>query len=119
VLRAPDEAEQTQLDLSVQSVKPDRSGEDLLFQVLLNWGLELSLPISVEQINGHEVMVVDGGAVIACFDKQIDLEVVRQIAKREPLRAVFLDAGFGSDDARINADQIFREVSPSTDVKTI
>jgi adenine-specific DNA-methyltransferase len=119
VLRAPDEAEQTQLDLSVQSVKPDRTGEDLLFQVLLSWGLELSLPISVEQINGHEVMVVDGGAVIACFDKQVDLEVVRQIAKREPLRAVFLDAGFRSDDARINAEQIFREVSPSTEVRTI
>jgi adenine-specific DNA-methyltransferase len=118
-LLAPDETDQTQLDLQVGSVKPDRTGEDLLFQVLLNWGLELSLPISVEQINGHEVMVVDGGAVMACFEKQVDLEVVRQIAKREPLRAVFLDAGFGSDDARINADQIFREVSPSTDVKTI
>ena len=119
VLRAPDEAEQTQLDLSVASVKPDRSGEDLLFQVLLDWGLELSLPICIEQTDGHEVFVVDDGALIACFDKQVDLEVVRQVAKREPLRAVFLDAGFATDDARINAEQIFREVSPSTDVKTI
>lgn len=119
VLRAPDEGEQTQLDLSVESVKPHRSGEDLLFQMLLDWGLGLTLPISVEQIEGHEVFVVDDGALIACFDKRVDLDVVRAIAKREPLRAVFLDAGFVTDDARINAEQIFREVSPATDVKTI
>ncbi|NLE78880.1 MAG: site-specific DNA-methyltransferase [Rhodococcus sp.] len=119
VLRVPDEAEQAQLDLSVESVKPGRTGEDLLFQVLLDWGLELSLPISVDPVDGYEVFVVDDGALIACFHKQLDLGVVRAIAQREPLRAVFLDAGFASDDARINAEQIFREVSPSTDVKTI
>lgn len=119
ILRLPDEAEQAQLDLSVLNVKPNRSGEDLLFEVLLNWALELSLPISIEQNDGHEVFVVDDGALIACFDKQVDLDIVRQVAKREPLRAVFLDAGFATDDARINAEQIFREVSPSTDVRTI
>ena len=119
VLRNPDEAEQAQLDLTIESVKPDRSGEDLLFQVLLDWGLEPTLPIRVEQIDGHEVHVVDDGALIACFGKQVSLDLVRALARREPLRAVFVDAGFGSDDARINAEQIFREVSPSTDVKTI
>ncbi len=119
VLRSPDQAEQARLELDVQSVKPDRSGEDVLFQVLLDWGLELTLPITVEEVDGHEVFVVDDGALIACFEKQVDLDIVRVIAKREPLRAVFLDAGFGSDDARINAEQIFREVSPSTDAKTI
>lgn len=119
VLRIPDEAEQGQLDLSIDSVKPDRNAEDLLFQVLLDWGLELTLPISVEQIDGHEVFIVDDGALMACFDKQVHLDAVREIAKREPLRAVFLDAGFDTDAARINAEQIFREVSPSTDVKTI
>jgi adenine-specific DNA-methyltransferase len=119
VLRTPDGAEQTRMELDVESVKPDRSGEDLLFQVLLDWGLELTLPISVEHFDEHEVLVVDDGALIACFEKQVSLDLVRAIAQREPLRAVFLDAGFGSDDARINAEQIFREVSPSTDVKTI
>ncbi|MDO8363230.1 MAG: site-specific DNA-methyltransferase [Actinomycetota bacterium] len=119
VLRSPDEAEQAQLDLSIESVRSDRSAEDLLFQVLLDWGLELTLPVGIQQIDGHEVFVVDDGALIACFDNQVSLDIVRAIAKREPLRAVFLDAGFGSDDARINAEQIFREVSPSTDVKTI
>lgn len=119
VLRTPEEADQTRLKLDVESVKPDRSGEDLLFQVLLDWGLELSLPISVEQVEGHDVFFVDDGALIACFDKHVHLDVVRQIAKRKPLRAVFLDAGFATDDSRINAEQIFREVSPSSDVKTI
>jgi len=117
--RTPDEAEQTRLALDVENIKPDRTGEDLLFQVLQSWGLELSLPISVEQVNGHEVFVVDEGALIACFDKTVHLDLVRALAKREPLRAVFLEAGFRTDDARINAEQIFREVSPSTDVKTI
>ena len=118
VFRTPDEAEQAQLDLEVDSVKPDRTGEDLLFQVLLDSGLELTLPVSVERIDGHEVFVVDDGALICCFEK-VSLDLVRALAKREPLRAVFLDAGFGSDDARINAEQIFRELSPSTDVRAI
>jgi adenine-specific DNA-methyltransferase len=66
VLRAPDEAEQTQLGLSVESVKPDRTGEDLLFQVLLDWGLELTLPISVERIEDVDVFDVDDGALVLC-----------------------------------------------------
>ncbi len=119
VLRTPDEVDQTQLELDVQNVKSDRTGEDLLFQVLLDSGLELTLPIRVERVDGHEVFVVDDGALIACFGKQVSPDLVRVLAKREPLRAVFLDAGFESDDARINAEQIFREVSASTDVKTI
>jgi adenine-specific DNA-methyltransferase len=119
VLRTPDEIDQARLDLAVDSVKPGRTGEDLLFQVLLDWGLELTLPVRVEQIDGCQVFVVDNGALICCFEKQLSLDLVRAVASREPLRAVFLDAGFRSDDARINAEQIFREVSPSTDVKTI
>ncbi|MGB3168877.1 MAG: site-specific DNA-methyltransferase [Rhodococcus sp. (in: high G+C Gram-positive bacteria)] len=119
VLRTPDETDQLALDHLEGSVKPDRSGEDLLFQVLLDWGLELSMPIVVEQTDGHEVFVVDDGALIACFDAGVTPDLVRTIAKREPLRAVFRDSGFASDDARINAEQIFREVSPATDVKAI
>lgn len=119
VLRPPDEVEQARLDLDVASVKADRSGEDLLFQVLLDWGLELTLPIAVERVDGHEVFVVEDGALIACFSPEVSAGLVRGVAEREPLRAVFLDTGFSSDDARINAEQIFREASPSTDVRTI
>ncbi|MGW6375002.1 site-specific DNA-methyltransferase [Rhodococcus sp. NPDC055112] len=119
VLRAPDETDQLALAELEGSVKPGRSGEDLLFQVMLDWGLDLTMPIRVEQIDGHEVLVVEDDALIACFDAAVSPELVRAIAKREPLRAVFRDSSFASDDARINAEQIFREVSPATDVKAI
>lgn len=119
VLRTPDETEQQALAGLEDSVKPDRSGEDLLFQVLVDWGLELTMPISVEELEGYEVFLVDDDALIASFDTEIRPELVRAIAERGPLRAVFRDSGFASDDARINAEQIFREISPSTDVKAI
>lgn len=119
VLRAPDNTDQLALDQLEGSVKSGRSGEDLLFQVLLDWGLELTMPISVEQVEGKDVFVVEDGALIAYFDEHVSPVLVHSIAKRLPLRAVFRDSGFESDAARINAEQVFREVSPSTDVKAI
>ena len=119
VLRYPDDSDQAQLDLDVNSVKVDRTGEDLLLQVLIDGGLELSLPIATEQHEGQEVFVVDDDALIACFDKDVSLDLVRVIASREPLRAVFRDSGIASDAARINAEQIFREISPATDCDEI
>ena len=62
---------------------------------------------------------MDDGALVACFDEDVTAELVRALAKQEPLRAVFRDSGFASDDARINAEQIFKELSPATDVKAI
>jgi adenine-specific DNA-methyltransferase len=119
VLFTSDTLEQNELNSFITSVKADRFGEDLLFQVLLDWGLELTMPIRVEEIEGHEVFVVENDALIACFDTEVRAELVRAIAKWEPLRAVFRDSGFASDDARINAEQIFREISPATDVKAL
>ena len=77
VLRTPDETDQQALAGLEDSVKPDRTGEDLLFQVLLDWGLELTMPITVEQIEGHEVFVVEDDALIACFDDEVSPELVR------------------------------------------
>jgi adenine-specific DNA-methyltransferase len=119
VLRTPDEVEQDRLSFEVDSIKEGRTGEDLLFEVLLNWGLELTMAISVEQIDGHEVFVVEEGVLVACFEDEVSLAVVRSIAESEPLRAVFRDAGFASDADRINAEQVFAEVSPGTDVKAV
>ncbi|MEH3032878.1 MAG: hypothetical protein PGN07_02270 [Aeromicrobium erythreum] len=119
VLLSPDETDQLRLDELEDSVKPGRSGEDLLFQVLLGWGLEISGPIAVESVEGHEVYAFDDDALVACFDDNVSPELVRALAKREPLRAVFRDSGFESDDERINAEQIFKELSPATDVKAI
>ncbi len=119
VLRTADDTDQLGLDDLASSIKPDRSGEDLLFQVLLDWGLELSLPMTREHMDGREVLSVDADALVACFAESVTPEVVRGIAERGPLRAVFRDDAFESDAARINAEQVFREVSPATEVRTI
>jgi adenine-specific DNA-methyltransferase len=119
VLRTPDAVAQDQLAFYADSAKPDRTGEDLLFQVLLDWGLELTMPMAVEKIEEHEVFVVENGVLVACFDNGVSSALVREIAKRKPLRAVFRDSGFATDADRINAEQIFAEVSPATDVKAI
>ncbi|SDU81139.1 adenine-specific DNA-methyltransferase [Microlunatus sagamiharensis] len=118
-LTTADDLVQAALSEAVGSVKPDRTDEDLLFQVLLDWGLDLGEPIAVEDVAARRVLSVADGALIACFAEKVTDAVVREIATRHPLRAVFLDAGFATDAARINAEQIFREVSPETDVKAI
>lgn len=119
VLLTPDETNQPTLDQLEGSIKSDRSPEDVLFQVLVDWGLDLTMPIGIESIDGQDVFVVEEGALIACFDEEVSLSVVRAIAKRQPLRAVFRDSGFASDDDRINAEQVFREISPATELKAI
>lgn len=118
-LSTADDLVQIALTESVDSVKPDRTDEDLLFQVLLDWGLDLAAAITVEEVASRRVLSVDDDALIACFTNTVTDGLVKTIAARHPLRAVFLDAGFATDAARINAEQIFREVSPETEVRTI
>lgn len=115
----PDEVNQDELFGQVDSVKPDRTGEDLLFQVLLDWGVELTLPINRETLLGKTVYSVDGNALIACFDTGVTDELVKEIAARAPLRAVFRDTSFARDADRINAEQLFRQLSPGTELKAI
>ena len=93
--------------------------EDLLFQVLVDEGVDLALPIAEETITGKTVFFVDGNALAACFDSGITDELVQLIAKRKPLRAVFRDSSYGSDSVKINVDQIFRLLSPETEVRSI
>lgn len=119
VTREPDDTSQLSLAELEPSIKSDRTEEDLLFQVLLDWGLELTMAIVKDTIAGHEVFDVEEGALIACFDNSIGLDAIREIASRKPVRAVFRDDGFESDAQRINVEQIFRELSPSTEVKAI
>ena len=115
----PDELKQSDLLDMVDNVKEDRTSEDLLFQVLVDWGVDLTLPIRRETVQGKTVFFVDDNALVACFDRGVTEELVKELAKREPLRAVFRDNGFVSDAAKINVEQIFRQLSPSTDVKAI
>ncbi len=119
VARTPDDIFQSSLTEFTDGVKADRSGEDLLFQILLDWGLDLAAPISVEQVDGQEVFIVEDNALIACFADSVSPALIREISSRQPLRAVFKDSGFATDADRINATQVFAEVSPATEVKVI
>jgi len=119
VFYTPDAIAQGDLLTQVDNIKPDRSAEDLLFQVLLDWGVDLSLPIRKETIQGKTVFFVDENALIACFDKGVSEELVKDLAKHAPLRVVFRDNNFVSDAVKINVDQIFRQMSPGTEVKAI
>lgn len=118
-LTTADDLVQAALSDAIDSVKPGRTDEDLLFQVLLDWGLDLAEPIEIEEVADRRVLSVADDALIACFSRDVSDAAVRAIAARHPLRAVFLDAGFATDAARINAEQIFREVSPETEVRAI
>lgn len=115
----PDELKQSDLLDMVDNVKEGRTAEDLLFQVLVDWGVDLTLPIRRETTQGKTVFFVDDNALVACFERGITEELVKELAKREPLRAVFRDNGFVSDAVKINVEQIFRQLSPTTEVKAI
>ena len=119
VYYAPDALAQGDLLAQVDNIRSDRTPEDLLFQVLVDWGLDLALPISQENIAGKSVFFVDGNALAACFDTGITDELVKEVAKRKSLRAVFRDSSYGSDSVKINVDQIFRLLSPDTEVRSI
>jgi adenine-specific DNA-methyltransferase len=119
VYYTPDAIDQGQLELFTDNVKPYREPEDLLFQVLLDWGVDLSLPIRKETIQDKVVFFVDEEALVACFDTGVNEELVKQLAGFKPLRVVFRDKGFTSDAVKINVEQIFKQMSPVTEVKSI
>ncbi len=115
----PQQLDQNDLFASVDNIKPDRSSEDLLFQVLLDWGVDLTLPIRRESIQGKEVFIVDDNALVACFEQGISEALIHELAALNPLRAVFRDNGFASDAVKVNVTQIFKQRSPITEVKAI
>lgn len=115
----PDQFIQGELFDSVSNIKEDRTGLDLLFQVMLTWGMELSLAIDSKKVSGAEVFDVDQGSLMACFDDDISEEVIRYIAKEQPLRAVFRDSSFANSADKINVSEIFKELSPNTKVKVV
>jgi adenine-specific DNA-methyltransferase len=115
----PDELKQSDLLDMVDNVKEGRTAEDLLFQVLVDWGVDLTLPIRRETVQSKTVFFVDDNALVACFDRGVTEDLVKELAGHEPLRVVFRDNGFVSDAVKINVEQIFRQLSPTTDVKSI
>ena len=112
VYYSAEEYSQDTLDEMVSNIKEGRSALDLFFGCLLDWGLPLSMPYHSEEIDGCTVHTYNDGDLIACFDKNIPESVVKEIAKRKPLRAVFRDAGFADSPAKINVFEIFKLYMP-------
>lgn len=112
VYYAPDDYDQGMLAGLESNIKDDRTDLDLLFGCLIDWGLPLSLPYSSEQIDGCTVHTYNDGDLIACFDANIPESVVKEIAQRRPLRAVFRDSGFASSPEKINVFEIFKLYMP-------
>ena len=112
VYYAPCDYDQDFLPQLESNIKDDRTDLDLLFGCLIDWGLPLSLPYKSEQIDGCTVHTYNDGDLIACFDKNIPESVVKEIAQRKPLRAVFRDSGFESSPEKINMFEIFKLYMP-------
>ena len=112
----PEQYDKTMLDQMVSHIKEDRSAEDLLFQVMLDWGIELSLPIERKTIDGSEVYFVAGNTLVACFDK-FTMNVVDEIAKAKPLRVVSTELAIMHDQDKTNIKERFKQLSPDTEVR--
>ena len=127
VYYSADEYSQTNLEELESNIKEDRTDLDLLFGCLLDWGLPLSMPYRSEKIDNCTVHTYAPGdaalhvpdALIACFDSKVPVNVIKEIAKRKPRRAVFRDSSFASSPEKINVFEIFKLYAPDTDVKVI
>ncbi len=115
----PEELDQQSMFDLVSNIKDDRTDLDLLYACLLDWGVEIHLPHTSTDLDGCTVHNVDNGALMACFSPNVPRSVVEYMAKQQPLRAVFRDSAFASDDAKINVTEIFKNLSPDTKVKVI
>lgn len=119
VYYAATEYTQSVLEDLESNIKEDRTDLDLLYGVMLDWGLPLSLKHEIEEIEGVSIHTVDEGSLIACFAEKVSENVVREIAKRQPLRVVFRDSSFANSPDKINVEEIFRLLAPNTTVKVI
>jgi len=115
----PQEYNQGQLEMLADNVKSDRTADDLLAQVMLDWGLPLSLKIEQATISGKNVFKVAGNSLYACFDTNLDEGFIKEVAKEEPMRIVFKDSGFKDDTAIVNVKQLLKQLSPETEMKVL
>ena len=112
----PEQYDKSMLDHMVSHIKEDRTAEDLLFQVMLDWGIELSLPIERKIIDGSEVYFVAGNTLVACFDK-FTMNILDEIAKIKPLRVVSTELAIVHDQDKTNIKERFKQLSPDTEVR--
>ncbi|MFY0606424.1 MAG: site-specific DNA-methyltransferase [Cyclobacteriaceae bacterium] len=115
----PQDYDQTNLDLFADNVKSDRTADDLLAQVMLDWGLPLSLKIERVDVSGKKVFKVAENSLYACFDSGIDEDFAKAIATDKPLRIVFKDSAFKNDTAKTNVKQLLKQLTPETEMKVI
>lgn len=115
----PNAMTQSLLDETVDNIKSDRTAIDLLFQVMLELGIELSAKISEKEINSKKYFQVNENDIVACFDDSLDNDLLTVIAKLQPLYAVFKDSSFATDSICINNEQIFKTYSPRTKIKVL
>lgn len=119
VYYVPGDYTQELLPMLESNIKSGRTGEDLFFGCLLEWGIPLSLPCKEELVHGHVVNSCGANELIACFEEKVPAEVVEEIAKRRPRRAVFRDSSFWDSASRLNLEELFRRLSPDTRIKVI
>lgn len=114
-----EEINQQNLMDMISNIKQDRTSADLLFGCLLEWGLPINLPYTTEQIDNYHLHIYNDGDLIACFEEDVPEDIIRAIAKRKPLRAVFRDSSFASSPAKINVFELFKLLAPDCRVKVI
>ena len=110
VKKAPEEYDQSQLDLFLNNVKSDRTDLDLLFGAMLSWGVQLSLPMTSEEVDGKMIYSVNDGDLVACFANDITENIVKAMADKQPLRVLFRDSCFARDDAKINVFETLKQL---------
>ena len=110
VKKAPAEYDQSQLDLFLNNVKSDRTDLDLLFGAMLSWGVQLSLPMTSEEVDGKMIYSVNDGDLVACFAEDITETIIKTMADKQPLRVLFRDSCFGRDDAKINVFETLKQL---------
>ena len=119
VKSTPDAIQQDQLFGMADNLKPDRTPEDILFQLVPQFEIPFTARIEKLSIGGKTVYSVDDDTLLACFDREVSEDVIRTMAERQPLRAVLRDASFIGDDALTNFEEIFKTLSPSTETRVV
>ena len=109
VEKSPNEYGQNMLDLFVDNIKADRTDLDLLFGAMLSWGVQLSLPMTTEEVDGCKIYTVDGNGLVACFAENVTENVVKAMAAKQPLRVLFRDSCFAEDKTKINIFELFKQ----------
>ena len=114
-----DEYDQGMLENMQSNTKEDRTDLDLLFGCLVDWGLELNKPYTTKVINDHKVHIYNDGDLVACFENDLDMKTIDEIAKLQALRVVFSDNSFIDSATKINVAEHFKMIAPDTDIKVI